>query len=245
MRARLLALALAALPATASAEIPGGGYVPHQSSQDFALELRLNYGKPDIDAAPGLTGKPYEQTFGSESRYGLGAEVDWQFLRIPHVGTLGAGVGVGRWASSAKAVNFVDLSPTGDDTNLVLWQFAGLGVLRVDALTHVGIPFVPFAKAGLGYTLWRAYGPNGTYSSRTASGNRSVGASYGFQYSLGLALLLDQLDPSSAKNLDEATGVNNTYLFVEYTDARLQSASSGAALWVGGTTTTAGLTLEF
>jgi hypothetical protein len=244
MRARLLALALLAGPAAARAELPST-YVPHQSSQDFALELRLNYGKPDIDAAPGLTGKPYEQTFGSDSRFGLGAEFDWQFARIPSFGSVGVGVGVGRWATSAKAVNYIDLSETGDDTNLVLWQFAGLGVLRVDALTHLGIPFVPFAKAGLGYTLWRAYGPDGTYSSRTASGNRSIGASYGFQYALGLALLLDQFDPSSAKNLDEATGVNNTYLFVEYTDAQLQSASSGSALWVGGTSTTAGLTLEF
>ena len=104
---------------------------------------------------------------------------------------------------------------------------------------------MPFAKAGLGYTLWRAYGPDGTYGSRSASGNRSLGASYGFQYSVGLALHLDRLDPSSAKNLDEATGVNNTYLFVEYTDARLQSASSGSALWVGGTSTTGGLALEF
>jgi hypothetical protein len=245
MRARLFALALAALPLTAHAEIPGGGYVPHQSAQDFALELRVNYGKPDIDAAPGLSGKPYEQTFGSDSRIGLGAEFDWQFARIPHLGSLGVGVGVGRWSTSAKARNYIDLSPTGDDTNLELWQFAGLGVLRVEALTSVGIPLAPFAKAGLGYTLWRAFGPNGTYASRTPSGNRSIGASYGFQYSLGLALLLDQLDPSSAKNLDEATGVNNTYLFVEYTDARLQSASSGSALWVGGTSTTAGLALEF
>jgi len=245
MRAPLLALALVAVPVTAHAEIPGVRYDGHNSSQDFALELRLIYGKPDIDAAPGLTGKPYEQTFGSDSRFGYGAELDWQFLRIPHVGSLGAGVGVGRWATSAKAVNYVDLSPTGDDTNLVLWQFAGLGVFRFDALADIGIPFVPFAKAGLGYTLWRAYGPDGTYGSRSASGNRSLGASYGFQYSVGLALHLDRLDPSSAKNLDEATGVNNTYLFVEYTDARLQSASSGSALWVGGTSTTGGLALEF
>jgi hypothetical protein len=243
MRARLLALAL--VPLTASAEVPGGAYVPHQSAQDFALELRVNYGKPAIDSAPGLSGKPYEQTFGSESRIGLGAEFDWQFARIPSFGSLGVGVGVGRWATSAKAVNYIDLSATGDDTNLELWQFTGLGVLRVDALTTVGIPLVPFAKAGLGYTLWRAFGPDGTYGSRSATGSRAVGASYGLQYSLGLALLLDQLDPSSAKNLDEATGVNNTYLFVEYTDARLQSASSGSALWVGGTSTTAGLALEF
>ena len=72
-----------------------------------------------------------------------------------------------------------------------------------------------------------------------------MGASYGFQWSAGLALLLDQFDPSSAKNLDQATGVNNTYLFVEYTNARLRSSSSGSALWVGGNTVTTGLTLEF
>jgi hypothetical protein len=245
MRARLLAFSLAALPAAASAQVPLGGYTPHSSPQDFALELRLNSFKPDIDSAPGLTSKPYEQTFGSDTRFGFGGEFDWQLVRVPGLGSFGIGAGVSRWATSAKAVNYVDLSATGDDTNLVLWQFAGLGVLRIDALTHLGLPFVPFAKAGLGYTLWRAFGPDGTYASRTPSGNRSIGASYGLQYSVGLALLLDQFDPSSAKNLDEATGVNNTYLFIEYTNARLHSASSGSALWVGGASTTAGLALEF
>lgn len=245
MRARLALLALCAFPAAAAAAIPGMDYHPHQSSQDFALELRTNFFKPEIDSAPGLTGTPYESTFGGDTRLGLGAEFDWQFLRDPRIGSIGVGANVGRWATTAKALNYVDLTPTGDDTTLHLWQFAGLGVFRFEALANIGIPLVPFAKAGLGYTLWRSYGPDGTYGSRKPNGNRAIGGSYGFQWSAGLALLLDSLDPSSAKNLDEATGVNNTYLFFEYTDAALNSASSGSALRVGGETLTGGLALEF
>ena len=247
MRARLTLLVLAALPSAASAAVPGFEPISHESSQDFALELRLNSSKPEIDSAAGLATKPYDSTFGGDRQLGLGMELDWQFLRVPHVGSLGVGVGVGRWSTSAKAVNYVDLSATGDDTTLELWQFSGLGVARLDALADAGIPLVPFAKAGLGCSLWRAFGPDGTYESKKAdgSGHRSVGASYGFQWSAGLALLLDQLDPSSAKNLDQAMGVNNTYLFVEYTNARLRSSTAGNALWVGGDSYTAGLALEF
>lgn len=245
MRARLAFLALAAFPAAASAAIPGVDYQPHQSSQDFALELRVNFFKPEIDSAPGLTGTPYESTFGSDTRLGIGAEFDWQLLRNPHVGSIAIGAGVGRWATTAKALNFNDLKPTGDDTTLHLWQFAGLGVFRLEALAALGIPLVPFAKAGMGYTLWRSYGPDGTYASRQPGGNRAIGGSYGFQWSAGLALLLDTFDPSSAKNMDEATGVNNTYLFVEYTDAALNRATSGSALRVGGESLTGGLALEF
>ncbi len=245
MRARLTLFALVALPAAASAAVPGFDLPSHDSPQDFALELRVNFSKPEIDSATGLNGKPYDATFGSDQQTGIGAEFDWQFARLPHVGSLGVGVGVGRWAAVSKAVNYVDLSATGDDTSLELWQFSGLAVARLETLAEAGIPLVPFAKAGLGYSLWRAFGPDGTYSSKSATGHRAVGASYGFQWSAGLALLLDQFDPSSAKNLDQATGVNNTYLFVEYTNARLRSSSSGSALWVGGDSVTTGLTLEF
>lgn len=245
MRARLFLTALCAVPAVASAAIPGMDYQPHQSSQDFAFEIRVNSFKPEIDSAPGLRGTPYESTFGSDAHIGLGAELDWQFFRNPHIGSFALGAGVGRWSTTAKALNYVDLKPTGDDTTLHLWQFAGLGVFRLEALSNIGIPLVPFAKAGMGYTLWRSYGPDGTYGSRVAGGNRAIGGSYGFQWSAGLALVLDALDPSSAKNLDEATGVNTTSLFVEYTDASLNKASSGSALRVGGETLTAGLALEF
>ena len=245
MRPRIFVLCLLASPGSAFAELPGFQRPSHASSQDFALELRVNYGKPEIDSAPGLARSPYSSAFGSESRVGLGAELDWQFLSIPRVGSLGVGVGVGRWSTTAKAVNYIDLSPTGDDTTLELWQFAGLGVFRVDALADSGIPLVPYVKAGLGYSLWRAYGPDGTYESKTGSGNRAIGGSYGFQWSGGLALHLDRFDPSSAKNIDETMGVNNTYLFVEYTNATLRSASSKTALWVGGNTFTTGLALEF
>ncbi len=245
MRARLALLAFVAIPAVASAAIPGVEYRPHQSSQDFALELKLNFFKPEIDSAPGLSGTPYESTFGSDTRTGLGAEFDWQLLRDPRIGSFALGAGVGRWATTAKALNYVDLTPTGDDTTLHLWQFAALGVVRFEALAHAGVPLVPFAKAGMGYTLWRSYGPDGTYASRQTGGNRALGGSYGFQWSAGLALLLDTFDPSSAKNMDEATGVNNTYVFVEYTDATLNQASSGSALRVGGESLSGGLALEF
>ena len=76
MRARLTLFALVALPAAASAAVPGFDLPSHDSPQDFALELRVNFSKPEIDSATGLNGKPYDATFGSDQQTGIGAEFD-------------------------------------------------------------------------------------------------------------------------------------------------------------------------
>ena len=44
-----------------------------------------------VDSDPTLKGAPYQKAFGDSPRLELGAEMDWQVLRIPYLGTLGPG----------------------------------------------------------------------------------------------------------------------------------------------------------
>ena len=67
----------------------------YDSPQNFALELRVGMYEPEVDSDTRLGGKhPYADSFGDKSRVMLGAELDWQVLKIPHVGTLGPGFGI-------------------------------------------------------------------------------------------------------------------------------------------------------
>ena len=45
----------------------------------------------------------------------------------------------------------------------------------------------------------------------------AVGATNGYSFTGGLALLLDVIDPGLAREMDQDTGINDTYLFVDFT----------------------------
>jgi hypothetical protein len=61
----------------------------------------------------------------------------------------------------------------------------------------------------------------------------------------GLALALDFLDRSSAVNLDEAVGINNTYLYGELYMSMLNGLGQDNALRVGTNSWTLGMAFEF
>ena len=103
VRALTTALVLAALFIAGSAQAQedridplGGTHRNQHSPQHFAFEFRLSPYSPDIDSDPALNGKtPYKDSFGTTPRVFIGAEMDWQALRIPHLGSLGPGVSAG------------------------------------------------------------------------------------------------------------------------------------------------------
>lgn len=215
---------------------------PFRSPQNFALEIRLAPYRPQIDEAPGLTGAPYAKNFGTSPRIFFGVELDWQTFRIPGVGTIGPGVGVGHVGMS-RTVTTVTGRTSGDETNLSIWDFWGVAVLRADFLFRgLGLPIVPYGKAGLGVGLWRASNSSGTSSEGNVSGK---GTSWGTDLAVGVAFALDALDPGASRNMDNATGINATYLFAEAYWLNLNGIAQPNALWVGTSTWSAGLAFEF
>ena len=215
---------------------------PFRSAQNFALELRFSPYRPQIDDDPSLAGKPFESNFGTVPRFFLGVELDWQTLRIPHVGTIGPGLGVG-YVGMTRPVQTVSGRASGDETSLSIYPLWAVAVLRGDAVWRdLGIPLVPYAKAGVGMALWRASNTGGTAVQGNVSGK---GHSVGTNFALGVSLALDALDPGASRNMDNATGINNTYLYLEAYWLSLNGLGQTNALHVGTNTWAAGLAFEF
>ncbi|MGH7294455.1 MAG: MXAN_2562 family outer membrane beta-barrel protein, partial [Polyangiaceae bacterium] len=213
-----------------------------ESSQNFAFELRFAPFVPAIDTDPSLHGAtPYHDTFHNSSRVLFEMELDWQPLRIPHLGTLGPGLGIGYTKMSGPAP-FLNPHPnpdgsvstiSGETTALEIYPLYAVAVLRADVLwRELHIPLVPYAKLGIGYWLWRASNQLGT---STYGGQSGVGGSLGTQLAVGLGFNLNVFDEYSAKNFDDAVGVNNTYVFAEYARSDLDGLGiQGNPLRVGG-----------
>jgi hypothetical protein len=214
----------------------------YESPQTAAFEARFGRYRPGVDNEfSGAT--PFQSTFGDDTRYSIGFEVDWQALRIPSLGTLGPGVGWGYTSFSADAFLSDGTGRASQETSLEIMPMYLVGVLRADVFAkEFSIPLVPYAKLGLGYALW--WTGDGSGTSEDPNGFKGRGASYGLHYALGGMFLLDVLDRTSAVELDNAIGVNNTYFFFEWTVSTLDGFGGGDQMQVGSNSWTLGLALE-
>jgi hypothetical protein len=211
-----------------------------ETPQDMAVELRFGRYRPNVDSEFGGTG-PYQTIFGTDVRYQFGFEVDWQLLRIPRFGTFGPGLGVEVTRSKGRAL-LSDGSGERSAQDSTLWvaPLYVVGVLRADVVAReTFVPLVPYAKAGVGYALWWSSDGDGLAE---ASGSKALGTSFGYQFALGVMLLLDFIDEADAKAMDHATGVNNSYLFIEW---YVSDLGAGDQMQVGTNTWAAGLAFEF
>ena len=220
------------------------------SPQRFALELRFGPYLPDVDdsfAGAGVddSGKgPYEYFFGNGQNLYVGAELDWQLLRVSYLGTLGLGAGLGY--TSTTAPNLIPGNQTPDaevdqPSSFSILPMYAVAVLRIDeAARRYPIPLVPYAKFGLGYALW--WVNDGVGLAKSPEGRSGRDGSIGTQAALGGMLLLDFFEPAAARGLDIEMGINNSYLFFEWA---VSSLGSGDQMKVGTNTWATGLALEF
>jgi hypothetical protein len=213
-----------------------------RSPQRWAIELRVGPYSPEIDSEfDGPEKPPHVKYFGTERRPLLQVELDWQFLRL--FGTLGLGVQAGWFRERTDALTELD-KESGDGTSLTLIPTSLQLVYRLDeGARRLNIPVVPYAKAGLSYTIWRITDANG--DTAKFEGKSGLGGTPGWQAAVGVALLLDFIDPASARALDSETGVNHTYAFFEYARYDATGLGSKKVLRVGDTTWLAGLMFEF
>jgi hypothetical protein len=213
-----------------------------ESPQYAAAEVRFGRYIPAVDGS--VPGTPFKDTFGDSSRYMFGLEGDWQLLRVPHLGTLGPGLGWGY--TRATGYGHLTADPTklsGEQTSLSVMPFYLVGVLRADVFARdFGVPLVPYAKLGIGYALWWA--SDGGATSRV-DGVLAHGVSYGPQYALGAMFLLDELDPQTARDADNSLGINNSYIFGEWYASQLDGFGSKSRMNVGANTWVLGLAIEF
>jgi hypothetical protein len=241
--ASVASLLLAAAGASAQTFDSGIGSAPvagrnDVSSQNAAFELRFGPYSPKIDDN---VGSPvYADFFGDTNRFMFGIEADWQAWRAPYIGTLGIGVGWGytQMAGTNKIQFVVPGEPPpsiSQESTLNIMPFYGVGVLRVDTFArNFKVPLVPYAKLGLSWAFWWINDGVGTATTDTGEKGRDV--SFGYQASLGGMFLLDILDPGGALSADVDSGVNNSYLFFEWSmsDYGGNQMNVGSSNWVTG-----------
>jgi hypothetical protein len=222
-----------------------GGYgskrgVQSESKQEAAFELRLGRYVPEVDSQVG--GTPFQSTFGNDTRFLFGAEVDWQLVRIPHFGTLAPGLGWGYTKFTAKARYADGSGISSSSTRLNIMPMYLVGVLRADVIPReLKIPLVPYAKLGVGYGMW--WSSDGQRSAEY-QGKKGRGASYGLTYALGGMFLLDVLNEDDAVTADGITGINNSYIFAEWFRPQLDGFGSSKVLDIGSSSWLLGIALE-
>lgn len=216
---------------------------PAESPQHFEFEIRFSPYTPQIDSGPGITGSPYEKSFGTSPRLLFQLEFDWQALRIPHFGTIGPALSFGYTSASGNAVVASTGAASAESTSLEVFPFYGVAVLRVDVFERdFKVPLVPYAKGGIGVALWRASNDSGT---STSGGVEGKGTTWGSHFALGLGLSLNWIDRRSSRGLDGAIGINDTLLFFEWMWMNLDGFGATDKLRVGASTFSAGLAFAF
>jgi len=187
------------------------------SSQNFALEFRLGLYRPQVDKEFPAGQGPYAQVFGKRQRLLSELELDWQFFH--GFGSLGVGFSGGYVEMYGKALS--NGIPTSQTTSLKLIPLKLLLVWRMDIFANrYGIPFVPYAKAGLMTARWWSTKGNST---SVVEGDKASGWRSGYLGALGMAVQLSAFDRQLAKNIDSSFGINHTYFFAEYAFERVQS----------------------
>jgi hypothetical protein len=200
-----------------------------ESPRNYAIEVKLGGFKPLIDREPGLAGnQPFNATFGATAM--LLAEVEVDRILWQEIGSAGIGVSLGYAERYAPAVvvegSDGTVRPTSERTGFFVLPIRIQGVYRFDwAALRLGVPLVPYAKAGIVVTPW--WSTKGD-SVQYVDGARGAGAKWGYGFTLGASILLDVLEPRLARDFDTDIGVNHSYLFAEYTYADVNSFNANS-----------------
>jgi hypothetical protein len=215
----------------------------YHSPQNFAFQLTFGPYRPDVDSEFSSGRHPYADYFHSDRHLLSQIELDYQFFQ--RVGSVAVGLSVGYFSVSGQSPP-ADRSATqtADTSTLKVVPTSISAIYRFDYyLKRNNIPLVPHAKIGLDYAYWQNTDGNGEIAH--AQGGTARGGTLGWHAALGLALVLDMLDPDAARSFDTEMGVNHTALVFEYGHYDISGLGESNRLHLGDTTWTLGLLLEF
>lgn len=220
------ALLAASLPAQAQEQIT------FETERNWFLEFQFGGYNPHVDAE--VEGTPFADVFGQHSRLLVQASIER--LIYKGFGSFGFGLNSGYTEFFGKGFIEGTDEQSADSTSLHLIPVTAFAAYRFDyPAINWGIPFVPYAKAGIGGWIFWINDAEGS----TAGDGGAQGVRWGWTWSAGLALQLDFFDPRLSNEFDREYGVNNTYLFVDYTQARIDSFGKEGFnfsdnIWSGG-----------
>jgi hypothetical protein len=197
LRRRRHLLAATLLPATAAAG--DWGDMDRRSHGNFEARYGFVY---FADKANGGR-NPIDQVYDEAPHDILLLEAGPQLFHMVEVD-----FGAGFLQSLAHTVDDFGAS-SADRTMLTWWPLTASGTLRLELIDEQWV--VPFARGGFDYIIYSEKSDN-------ASGgkDRVQGAKIGNHYAFGVNLLLDPVSRVRASKLEAQTGINDSYLVVEW-----------------------------
>ena len=222
----------------------------------WGLELKIAPYFPDVDSEFGADDVgPFELMFGDGPFLMSGFTLD-RYLLHP-MGQLGVSLSAGFLSRSANAyevdadgnviINEESGRPeraVGDTTTFRLWP-TSLGVVyrytQID--DELGIPIVPYGRAGLSYYSWWVSKPSGGVA--VVDGDKGRGGSLGWQATGGLAIRAERIDPDAEVSLRNELGIDHAGLVFEFTYAKVDGFGTDTKLSVGDATFFGGINFEF
>lgn len=224
---QLLAVCLAMRAGSAAAHDVDDAVPGFVSPERFVLEIRGGPYKPDMGGNPA-----FDTYFSSDHGPMLAVELDMIAWRLPDILYIAGGGRIGTTSFTGKTLSEAN-EQTAQETSLSLLPLDLLAVVRVDALSRLlSIPLIVTGKIGYEWSHW---------STSTEGADDHDGWSVGLVYGAQLALELDILDRSAARNLDEEWGINHSFLFAEL----FKFSPSDASLPIGDSSWTIGLGFVF
>jgi len=215
-----------------------------KTTQRFAFELRFGPYKPDVDSEFDGARHPYQDFYGNGAHLMTQMELDYEFFH--RVGTIAAGIGFGYFSvTGTSPVASGTGLPSGDKSTLKVMPLSLSAVYRFDYfLERRKFPVVPYGKLGLDWAYWQITDGNDEIAS-DGRGGRGRGGTLGWHAAVGLALVLDFLDPEAARDFDADLGVNHTALVFQYTYADISGLGRSERLHVGDNNWSLGLMFQF
>jgi hypothetical protein len=204
-----LALLCGAAPATAQERMAGLG----------SFEFQAGQYRPMIDSEFPQTSSatlPWASSFGTSRRWML--KLHGGKAVVHGYGTLELGGGIGYLSATGQG-HFADGTPSLEKTGFKLVPLSLDLTYRVDPVwERLGIPLVPYARIALLRDQWWVSGAGGKAS--------KSGGTNGWSWGGGLALVLDFLDPTLARELDRDSGIKHTMLVFEVAQTSVKDFGS-------------------
>jgi len=217
-----------------------------ESERDMMLELKFGPYRPNVDSEF-KSGSPCEKAFGSGSMFMSKLEFDYEFFK--RHGTLAVGGTFGYAHDTGHGVT-KEGKEASDETAFHVIPLTLDLIYRWDYLAQAhGVPLVPNVKAGFDYYIWwitNGVGHVPQYKDpNTGKVSQGRGGTFGGHVTLGLSFLLDWLAPDMAQTFDTDVGVNNTFIFAEYTFSWINDFGVRKRMDLGSRTFLAGIAFEF
>jgi hypothetical protein len=171
-----------------------------------------------------------ERVYGSSSNNILQVEAGPQFL-----GLFELDFGVGFVQELAFTLD-PDGEPTSERTMITAYPLSVGASVRLQLVDEQWI--VPHARYGADYYVW-----NEKWDDGAGGKNKISGSKFGRHYAFGGSLLLDTFAPARASLLEANSGINDTYVVVEWRRQDQEGGRSG--LDFSGTAFTVGLKLDY